>query len=47
MSARHNGIESFVPQEMGSQVVAFDLCLFNPGDSQVEATFGHPNRLRV
>jgi hypothetical protein len=47
MSAWHDGIESFVPQEMGSQVVTFDLCLFNPGDGHVEAPFGHPNRLRV
>jgi hypothetical protein len=47
MSAWHNGFQSLVPQEVGGQVVPFDVCLLNPGDSQVEAAFGHPRRLRV
>ena len=47
MSTWHDGFQSLVPQEVGGQVEPFDVGLFNPGDSQVEAAFGHPRRLRV
>ena len=47
MAAWHDGFEALVPQEVGSQVVAVDVGLLDPGDSQVEAAFGHPRRLGV
>jgi hypothetical protein len=47
MSAWHDDFQSLVPQKVGSQVKPFDVGLLNPGDSQVEAAFGDPRRLRV
>ncbi len=47
MSAWHDRLKRFVPQEVGGQMVPFDLGLFNPGDRQVEAPFGHSQYLRV
>jgi hypothetical protein len=42
-----DNFKSLVPQEVGGQVVLFDVGLLKPGDSQVEAALGHPRRLRV
>ncbi len=47
MCAWNDGFESLVPQEVGNQVESFDVALFNPGDRQIEAAFGHPRRLGV
>jgi hypothetical protein len=47
MRAGDDNFKSLVPQEVGGQVVPFDVGLLKPGDSQVEAAFGHPSRLRV
>ena len=47
MCAWHDGFQALVPQKVGDQLVPFDVGLLNPGDSQVEAAFGHPRRLRV
>jgi hypothetical protein len=47
MRARDDNFKSLVPQEVGGQVVPFDVGLLKPGDSQVEAAFGYPRRLRV
>jgi hypothetical protein len=45
MCAWHDGFQALVPQEVRGQVVPFDVGLLNPGNSQVEAAFGHPCRL--
>ena len=47
MCARHDGFQTLVPQKVRGQVVPFDVGLLNPSDSQVEAAFGHPRRLRM
>jgi hypothetical protein len=47
MRARDDNFKSLVPQQVGVQVVPFDVGLLKPGDSQVEAAFGHPRRLGV
>ena len=47
MGAWHDSIQSLVAQEVGGQLVSFDIGLLEPGDSQVEAAFGHPRRLDV
>jgi hypothetical protein len=47
MPARDDNFKSLVPQEVGGQVVPFDVGLLKPGDSQVEAAFGYPRRLGV
>jgi hypothetical protein len=47
MPARDDNFKSLVPQEVGGQVVPFDVGLLDPGDGQVEAAFGHPCSLSV
>jgi hypothetical protein len=41
----HDGFEFLVPREVSSQVEPLDIGLLNPGNSQVEAAFGHSRRL--
>ena len=47
MSAWHDSHQALVPQQVGGQVVPFDVGLLDPGNGQVEAAFSHPRRLRV
>jgi hypothetical protein len=43
----HHRFESFVPQEVASQVVSVDVGLVDPGDGHVETSFGHTHCLGV
>ena len=45
MGARHDSLQTLVPQKVGGQVEPFDVGLFDPGDAEVETAVSHASRL--